>query len=201
MNNSSMVVSPFIDLIYVAELESKAKNKEFFEKALSVRNAHPANNLWRCNTYSSIDTKYNLLEDSMFDGLVKECEAHVKEFAKQYGVLNADAKATAGWINVAGRGAYQEYHIHPATHFSLCYYINTPENCGNIVFKSHEADKNMFPLPTSDVLTHPANVTYWQQAVAGTVVIFRSNLAHMAEINNSDDLRVGVSMNFVLRGQ
>jgi uncharacterized protein (TIGR02466 family) len=199
MQNTAQVISPFIDVIYVKELEAKVKNKEFLERALWVKDNHPANHSWRCNTYSSMSTNYNLLTDKAYYELVEECKVHVKEFAKHYGVLDAKVEATEGWVNVANHGAYQEYHIHPGAHFSMCYYINTPEECGNIVFKSHEADKDMFPLPAPETLTHPAHKTYWLNTTAGTVVIFKANLQHMVEINQSTEPRVGVSMNFIVR--
>jgi uncharacterized protein (TIGR02466 family) len=199
MVNDAQIISPFIDIIYAKELEAKDKNSLFLEKALSVQQQHPLNNSWRCNTYSSVDTSYNLLDDELFKNLIEECKIHVKEFAKYYGVFADNAEATSGWINVANKGAYQEYHIHQASHFSVCYYINTPKDCGNIVFRSHEADKDMFPLPTTKELTHPANKTYCYPATAGTLVVFRANLPHMVELNKSNEPRVGVSINFVLR--
>lgn len=199
MQTNAQLIHPFIETIYAKELESKTKNKEFLEKALYVKENYPANNSWRCNTYSTIGTQYNLLEDELFSGLIEECKVNIKEFAKHYGVIAKQVEATDGWINVADTGSYQEYHIHPAAHFSVCYYINTPEDCGNIVFRSHMADKDMFPLPTAEELTPAAYKTYWYPATAGTLVIFRSNMLHMVEINKANAPRVGVSMNFVLR--
>ena len=199
MVNDAHIISPFIEIIYAKELEAKTKNKEFLDKALWVKDNHPTNNSWRCNTYSSINTTYKLLEDDLFKGLVEECKGHVKEFAKHYGVLVNEIYVTDAWVNVAGEGAYQEYHVHPGVHFSMCYYINTPAESGNIVFRSHEADKDMFPLPTPQTTTHPASKTCSLTAIAGGVIIFRANLPHMVELNKSTEPRVGVSMNFVIR--
>jgi uncharacterized protein (TIGR02466 family) len=199
MANDAHIISPFIEIIYAKELEAKTKNKEFLDKALWVKDNHPANNSWRCNTYSSIDTSYKLLEDDLFKGLVEECKEHVKEFAKHYGVLANKVDVTDAWVNVAGEGAYQEYHVHPSAHFSMCYYINTPVEGGNLVFRSHEADKDMFPLPTPQTTTHPSSKTCFFTATAGVMVIFRANLPHMVELNKSTEPRVGVSMNFIVR--
>ena len=194
----SEIITPFVELLYAKKLKVADSNPLFFAKALQVKNNFPSNNTWRCNTYSSIGTDYDLTKDELFKELIEECKNCVSEFATQYGVNNKTVSVTGAWINVANKGAYQEYHMHTNSHFSVCYYINTPENCGNIVFKSHESDKDMFALPAADSLTPPAFKTYWHSAVAGNVVIFRSNLAHMVELNQSEEPRVGISMNFVL---
>lgn len=198
MAADAQIVTPFVELFYVKELDVKANNAEYLNKALWLEQNVPSENTWKCNTYSSISKNYTLQEDPVFLDLVKECKKEVEVFAKEYGVIDKEAHIRNGWVNVAHKGAYQEYHIHQAAHFSLCYYINTPEDCGSLVFKSHEADKDMFELPVS-VVTPPSFKNFSVKPRAGTVVIFRSNLLHMVEVNNSNEPRVGVSMNFELK--
>jgi uncharacterized protein (TIGR02466 family) len=99
------------------------------------------------------------------------------------------------WINISKPGNYQEYHIHPGSHFSLVYYIKVPENSGRIVFRSHEADKDMFPFDTHKI-TNINNKTVKLQPNEGDVIVFRSNLSHMVEKNMSNENRVCIAMNF-----
>jgi uncharacterized protein (TIGR02466 family) len=192
------LITPFIELLYSTELKSKSRNHEFFQKALLVRDTHPKNHKWRCTTYSSLGTDYDIRNDALFNDLISECGFHVNEFAKQYGVHNKKLVLIDSWLNVSETNNYQEYHIHNKSHFSLCYYVNTPDNCGEIVFRSHEADKDMFPLPTGDDLTLPSYKTFSLKPEAGKLVLFRSNLSHMVEPNLSQESRVSISMNFVL---
>jgi uncharacterized protein (TIGR02466 family) len=194
------VVTPFVELLYIAELNSKSRNSEFFDKALSVKNNYQQTHGWQCNTYSSIETDYDVKEDPLFSDLVNECGFHVNEFAKQYGAQNKKLFLVGSWVNVAETNNYQEYHMHSKSHFSLCYYVNTPDNCGEIVFKSHDADKDMFPLPKNDNLTLPNHKSFSVEPKAGNIILFRSNLLHMVKANLSKEPRISISMNFVLEG-
>jgi uncharacterized protein (TIGR02466 family) len=194
------IVTPFVELLYIAELNSKSKNSEFFEKALYVKNNFQKIHGWQCNTYSSIETEYDVKEDPLFSNLINECGVHVNEFAKQYGAQNKKLLLVGSWINVAETNNYQEYHMHSKSHFSLCYYVNTPDNCGEIVFKSHDADKDMFPLPKSDNLTLPNYKSFSVEPKAGNIILFKSNLLHMVKANLSKEPRVSISMNFILEG-
>jgi uncharacterized protein (TIGR02466 family) len=192
------LVTPFVELLYIAELNSKSRNSEFFDKALSVKNNFQQNHTWQCNTYSSIGTDYDIKEDPLFSDLINECAFHVNEFAKQYGVQNKKIFLVGIWVNVAETNNYQEYHMHSKSHFSLSYYVNTPDNCGEIVFKSHDADKDMFSLPKSDNPTLPNYKAFSVEPKAGDIILFRSNLLHMVKANLSKEPRISISMNFVL---
>ena len=187
------ITAAFVELLYNEKLDSfDNKNKIFLKKALSLRKEIAPANDWRCNTFSTYGTSYELLKDTLFEDLVKTCEQQTDTFAKEFGVTKGHSKCMEAWINVAEPGAYQEYHNHANSHFSLVYYVETPENSGNIVFSTHAQD--MFPVP-NDSLTHASFKTYYIEPKAGEVVIFRSNLRHMVEVNKSNFPRVSIAMN------
>jgi uncharacterized protein (TIGR02466 family) len=102
-------------------------------------------------------------------------------------------KCNEAWVNVAMKGDYQEVHNHPKHHFSAVYYINTPNNCGNIMFKREES---MFPLEASNAL---ANISFCQYAAEATkLLIFPSTLQHLVKANKSDEPRISLALNFIL---
>lgn len=188
---------PFVEVIYKKSLvEFIERNQSFVNKALYLKKVIPQANEWRCNTFSTINS-YDLRKDPLFKDLINACEQETTKFAKEFGVEIGLAKCIDAWINVGEQGAYQEYHSHPKSHFSLSYYVNTPADCGNIVFRSHECDTDMFPL-TYQKLLPPSYKTYGIQPQAGDVVIFRSNLRHMVELNKSALPRISISMNMVI---
>jgi len=173
-----------------------AINQLYIDKAIELANTLPPTSNWRCNTFTTLN-KYDMINDSIFAELIDDIKKQVIIVATEFGAKTETVKVTDSWINVAPPGAFQEYHIHAGNHFSAVYYLKTPKNCGNLVFKSFEADTDMFPLPLNSN-NYTSYKTYAFPAQEGSVTIFRSNLLHMVELNMSNDIRISISMNFVL---
>lgn len=188
----------FMEVFYKKELtQFLGENEKFYEKALLLKSELPASHDWRCNTFSTMKSSYNLAEDPLFKGLVTACEQETNSFSKSFGINKGQAKCTSAWVNVSEFGSYQEYHHHTNSHFSLVYYVETPLDCGNLVFRSHEQHSDMFPLPEQE-LTPLSFKTFSIVPKAGEVIIFRSNLSHMVELNRAATPRVSISMNMVI---
>jgi uncharacterized protein (TIGR02466 family) len=85
--------------------------------------------------------------------------------------------------------------MHSNNHFSAVYYIKTPENCGNIVFKKDSLDE-MFPLPIDEYNEVASYSTRFITPKSGVLIIFKSNIQHMVEKNKSNNDRVSIAMNF-----
>ena len=189
----------FTDLIYSTSLRQHANLNDYFYNVVlqsKKQNINPTTD-WRCDTFNTAKS-LNLNIDNNFLIILEDIKKEVINFSKDFGVLTNNIICTESWINLAEAGNYQEYHIHPASHFSVVYYVNSPDNSGNIIFKSHEAISDMFPIP-ADILT-PANYkTYSYTPKNNDLLIFRSNLNHMVEKNISNEDRVSISANFCLK--
>ena len=192
-----MIDSWFPTLIYKDTL-SGFDNKLISSYCEGIRDRFPVKHQWRCNTYSSMSSGYEMLKDEYSTSLVTTIANRVGEFSQSYGMGNCDVHVTDSWINVAEHGAYQEYHIHTDNHFSAVYYVAAPEDCGNICFRSHEANFDMFPLKPKEHNNNTFKTTSYK-AVESNLIIFRSNLLHMVETNNSTENRISISMNFIVR--
>lgn len=193
------VTCMFVELCYRAALSDvvQAKNTQFSEKALTLKNSIKPSLDWHCETFATMNSEYKLVEDPLFAPLVLEVGQAVADFAAAYGVRDgAVLRCIDGWINVAQPGDHQEMHIHPGSHFSAVYYVDAPENCGNLVLRSHESLTDMHPIPSADV-TQAGSKTYFQTPKTGDLVIFRSNLPHMVATNKSNAPRISVALNFV----
>jgi uncharacterized protein (TIGR02466 family) len=188
----------FTEILGEYSLEQhKDKNEYFYEKVKELELKYSNESSWkRCDTFSTMKF-YNLKEDKVFLEILPDIEKLLILFAEQYGAVNVKPKMTDGWINLTHPGDYQEYHVHPNNHISVVYYVKVPENCGNLVFRSHCADKDMFLLPVS-VLTRFSFKTWSVKPLENQIVFFRSNLSHMVEKNRSLDDRVSISLNFLL---
>ena len=175
---------------------SKTTNQMYIDKAIELANTLPPTSNWRCNTFTTLN-KYDMINDPMFSELIEDIKKEVVVIATEFAAKTENIQVTDSWINVAKPGAFQEYHNHTASHFSAVYYLKTPENCGDLVFRSFEADTDMFPLPLN-FNNYTSYKTYAFPAREGYVTIFRSNLLHMVEQNQSLEDRISISMNFVL---
>lgn len=101
------------------------------------------------------------------------------------------------WININPPGAYNIRHTHPRTVLACTLYINTPENCGDIVFYN--------PNPAACFATYsnklePYNFTEYRiKPTPGLFVAFPGWLDHSVDINTGTSDRISISMNVVTR--
>ena len=189
----------YFDLLYKINLTKFQKLHPYFVKKVeSLYKKNSKNNIgWNCNTFSTIGI-YELDFDENYLLLRSDIEKNVCEFADQFGVKHSTIECSGSWLNLSKPGAFQEYHKHPHSHFSIAYYVQVPLNSGSIVFQSHENISDMFPLPTNSILP-PNYKTFRYTPNEGDLLIFRSNLLHMVEPNNSKKNRVSISSNFIFR--
>lgn len=94
------------------------------------------------------------------------------------------------WMNVNQKSHYNVSHVHPDSILSGVYYVNAPENCGNIVF-DQPSEKKFFLTQIS----HTLGNNIWQEPVDGKLIIFPSWLEHRVESNLSDFDRISISFN------
>jgi len=193
-----MILALFPTLIKSVDMsEFQMDKKKFVDKALDLYHSSKSQVDWRCDTFTSLNL-YDMISDSLFENLRNIVVSETLKFSKEYGVTNEDLKIMDSWINVAKPGSFQEYHIHTSSHFSVVYYIKSKKDSGNIIFRSFEADTDMLPLPVSD-LTPASFKTMSLSPEEDRLLIFRSNLKHMVEKNNSDDYRISISMNLCFK--
>ena len=193
-----MIDTLFSTLIYRDNLS--IDNSVIEQKALRLKSTLSVNNDWQCDTFTTLGTEYNMLLDPEFLDLIKICETKVYDFAESYGDMSKyTIRCVDSWINVAGSGEYQEYHKHSNRHFSLVYYVKTPPNCGNIVFKAYDTSGDMFPLPFNSIQEkEPSYRTYYYNVEESQLLIFKSNLEHMVQKNRSNQNRISIAMNFLV---
>jgi uncharacterized protein (TIGR02466 family) len=102
------------------------------------------------------------------------------------------------WANINPPGGYNRTHIHPNSLWSGVYYVKTPKNCGHLKLED----------PRSVALmTRPRQVSgeqpqrLWREVhyepVAGRLIMFPAWLNHCVDPNQSNEIRISVSFNFM----
>jgi uncharacterized protein (TIGR02466 family) len=159
-----------------------------------------ANNYWICNTLNTANGDYNLLEyPEVYGPLMEHMLEEVKEFVSEFGIVDSVVSLAGAWVNIAPVGGFQEFHIHPQSHFSAVYYLNVDKGCGDIVLR-HPKGPKMFPLESfvDNLLQHS---TYSYTPTPGMLIVFRSDIEHLVQENRSTSPRISIAANFVVSDQ
>ena len=105
------------------------------------------------------------------------------------------------WANINGTGGYNKPHVHPNSLFSGVYYIKTPPNCGNLICTDPRPGIQTC-MPTRKEGRPPNHL--WRdvhlQPKENRAIMFHSWLWHQVEPNQSNELRISVSFNFIQNG-
>ncbi len=99
------------------------------------------------------------------------------------------------WIHATPPGELTQFHDHKPDSFSGVYYVDKPQNSGDLIFVDvnpyHEYSPRVLPDKT-DPITCP-EITF--ECREGTMLIFPGWLPHKVPRNDSDRRRVSISFN------
>ena len=105
------------------------------------------------------------------------------------------------WANINYQGGYNKPHIHPNTLFSGVYYVHAQPNSGKLVCNDPRPGIQT-TMPMRKKGKPPKHL--WRevhlQPIEGRIIIFPYYLWHCVEPNQSNDIRISVSFNFVQHG-
>lgn len=189
------IVELFPTLLYIENLNTLfgKYNEIYYKKALEYRDAYPCKRKWAC--YTTIGS-VNIFEEELFKRIISICTEKVQLYSNYYNnkrnVVCKDA-----WINVNKPGDSQEFHVHPTLIFSAVYYIKTNQNSGMIEFMKPSGflEEKLSDCKYSKYNSNRENYNPNE----GDLIIFRSNLPHRVMTNISDENRVSLAMNFILK--
>ena len=105
------------------------------------------------------------------------------------------------WANINPPGGMNQPHIHPNALFSGVYYIKSPIKSGRLkIYDPRPGVQFIMPIrkpgnPGKD-LWREANI----DPVEGRIIMFPAWLWHAVEENQSNDIRISVSFNFIQNG-
>ena len=188
----------FADAFYYKDIENSSEmNKDLISKILEWKHDDPegveiSNSLgWQSRATMQ-------KEKSGFADVTNKINEFLNEVwsAEQYNEGTA-LEITNMWANVNKKYSYNRYHEHPNSLWSGVYYVKTPNNCGKLGIK----DPRAISLMTLPRYNKPLKSYQWRQfyydAVAGRCIMFPAWLEHFVEPNQSNDLRISISFNFL----
>ena len=128
-------------------------------------------------------------------------EAQKKIYVEEH--LDSEPFLGNMWANVNPPGGFNRAHLHPNCVWSGVYYVKTPEKCGGLKMKDPRTGAEMVSPKMKERLNPPetAPERLWREVhyepIAGRCIMFPAWLIHGVEPNESNDIRISVSFNFL----
>ena len=142
----------------------------------------------------------NMHEMPQFKPLVDELFKMQHEIFKQEW-LDRQPRLGNMWANINYKNGYNKPHIHPNSLFSGVYYVQAEPNCGKIVlYDPRPGIQSNMPVRIKG--QPPEHL--WREvhldAKVNRIIMFPSWLWHSVEPNESNNIRISVSFNFIQDG-
>ncbi len=103
------------------------------------------------------------------------------------------------WANINYPGCFNRPHLHPNALFSGVYWIKAPEKSGNLMLYDPRPGVQMTMPNRKKELPHELWREVHYKPVAGRCIMFPAWLWHEVKPNESNDIRISVSFNFLQR--
>jgi uncharacterized protein (TIGR02466 family) len=105
------------------------------------------------------------------------------------------------WANINPPGGMNRAHQHPNSLWSGVYYIKAPKNSGHLKIDDPRSSAAMCRpnLKKGEKPSRLFRETHYEP-IAGRCIMFPSWLIHCVDPNQSNDIRISVSFNFLQKG-
>ncbi len=187
----------FPTIIYIKDIPNALQLNQYLEqkiiqwsrqdKGVSKTNAGG----WHSETDMNKREEYNPLTKELFN---MQEEIFKKEHLSLKPVLGNM------WANINYPGNANRPHLHPNSLFSGVYWIKAPEKSGNLMLYEPRPGVQC-TMPNRKEVELPPEL--WREVHyeprAGTCIMFPSWLWHEVKPNQSNDIRISVSFNFLQR--
>ena len=190
----------FPTAIYFKDLpNAKELNKYLFKEIKKWRKADPKGE-HKTNSGFGWHSKTDMDKRKEYKPLIDELFKMAEECNKDFGV---QPKLGLGnmWANINPPGGMNRAHQHPNSLWSGVYWIKTPKNCGQLKIDDPRSVACM-TRPRQKDTKKPDRL--WREThyepIAGRCIMFPAWLMHCVDPNESNDIRISVSFNFLQKG-
>jgi len=187
----------FPTIIYIKDIPNALQLNQYLEQKIiqwSQQNKGVAKTNaggWHSETDMNKKEEYNPLTKELFN---MQEEIYQKEHLSLKPVLGNM------WANINYPGCFNRPHLHPNSLFSGVYWVKTPVKSGNLMLYDPRAGTQM-TMPNRKEGKLPPEL--WREIhyepAAGRCIMFPSWLWHEVKPNESNDIRISVSFNFLQR--
>jgi uncharacterized protein (TIGR02466 family) len=183
--------------IYIADIEHPTLNQELErdivawskqDKGITRTNVQG----WHSPTNMAQLPQFKKLVDMLF-----ACQKTI------YEQEHLDLEPVLGnmWANINPPGGMNRAHQHPNSLWSGVYYIKAPKNSGHLKIDDPRSSAAMVrPKQKEGPVPERLFRETHYEPVAGRCIMFPSWLMHCVDPNESNDIRISVSFNFLQKG-
>lgn len=140
-------------------------------------------------------SKENLFKLVEFAELKKIIDAAIHKTTEMVGYKNLNIIPTSCWANINPQYGSNKIHDHANSLFSGVYYIQTPENSGDLTFYDPREAKTFYKPPLKEYNQYSADAVKFKP-VPGLLLVFPSWLKHGVDPNMSSEERISISFNY-----
>jgi len=171
-----------------AQLEQNIINWSRQDKGVQKTNV----NGWHSSTDMHEKPEYKMLVDILYQA---------QQFIYKDELLDNEPFLGNMWANINPPGGYNRAHTHPNSLWSGVYYVKAPINSGHLKVEDPKPSINISrPRRKQGQLpTHLWSEVHFEP-IAGRLIMFPSWLNHCVDTNQSNDIRISVSFNFLQKG-
>jgi len=180
--------------IYIADIEHPTLNQELERDIIAWSKKDKGITRTNIQGWHSDITMHNRPE---YKKLVSMLYAAQKTI---YDQEHLDSEPIIGnmWANINPPGGMNRAHQHPNSLWSGVYYIKAPKNCGYLKIDDPRASAAMSrPRQKKGKLPERLFRETQYEPIAGRCIMFPSWLMHCVDPNESNDIRISVSFNFL----
>jgi uncharacterized protein (TIGR02466 family) len=180
--------------IYIADIKHPTLNQELERDIVAWANKDKGINRTNINGWHSETNMSELPEYRKLVKLLYESQRTIYEQEH----LDSEPYLGNMWANINPPGGMNRAHIHPNSLWSGVYYIKAEPNSGHLKIDDPRAAASMC-RPRQKPGQSP--VRLWREThfepKAGRLIMFPSWLTHAVDPNESNDIRISVSFNFM----
>jgi len=180
--------------IYIADIEHPTLNQELERDIIAWSKKDKGITRTNVKAWHSDITMHNRPEYKKLVNMLYACQKTI------YEQEHLDSEPVLGnmWANINPPGGMNRAHQHPNSLWSGVYYIKAPKNCGHLKIDDPRSSAAM-SRPRQKEGKKPTRLlreTHYEP-IAGRCIMFPSWLMHCVDPNNSNDIRISVSFNFL----
>jgi uncharacterized protein (TIGR02466 family) len=180
----------FANFLYSSELDVdiNALINECYDLKNTTEGAQKSNkNGWQSKTSKDQEIKnlelLNLKNKSLeFVQVVNDAEK-----------LNHIFTEAVSWVNINQPNSYNMPHTHPGAVLCGCFYMQVPENSGELSFLRNDASSGSMTFANK-----PSEASFTVSPSVGRLYVFPPWLMHLVSLNESDQDRISIAFNFLV---
>ena len=180
--------------IYIADIKHPTLNQELERDIISWSNRDKGMIRTNIKGWHSTTNMHELPQFKKLVNMLYDCQKTIYE--QEY--YESEPFLGNMWANINPPGGSNRAHIHPNSLWSGVYYVKAPQNSGQLKIEDPRSVALMTRPKQKDV-PKPDRLLreHHYEPKTGRLIMFPSWLNHCVDPNNSNDIRISVSFNFM----